>query len=61
MDKLDVKEPSNLEKWDEAKVHKLVDQFIEERFPTILVLNKIDLPEADANIARICQKYPQVN
>lgn len=59
LDRLEVREPSDLEKWKEEKVHKLVDQFMEERFPTILVLNKIDLPEADANIARICQKYPQ--
>lgn len=61
LDLLGIKEPSELEKWDEEKVKKLVRQFMEVRFPTVLVLNKIDLPEADANISRICQKYPNVS
>lgn len=61
LDKLGIKEPSEMETWNEDMVHKVVNQFIEERFPTILVLNKIDLPESDANIAKICQKYPPVN
>lgn len=60
LDLLGVKEPSEMDKWDEKMVHKLVTQFMEVRFPTILVLNKIDLPEADGNISRICQKYDSV-
>lgn len=49
-----------MEKWNEEKVKKLVKQFIKERFPTILVLNKIDLAESDNNITKIFQKYEKV-
>lgn len=44
-----------MDNWDEPFVRKVVKQFMEDRFPTIIVLNKIDTPEADANIAKICQ------
>ena len=47
-----------MENWDEAMVHKVVDQFMHDRFPIILVLNKIDQSDADNNVMRICQKYP---
>jgi ribosome-binding ATPase YchF (GTP1/OBG family) len=60
LDRLGIKEPSELEKWDEDYVKKVVREFMEVRFPTVLVLNKIDCPESDANIARICQKYGTV-
>jgi ribosome-binding ATPase YchF (GTP1/OBG family) len=49
-----------MEKWDEEFVKKVVAKFIEERFPTILVLNKIDTPESDQNVAKIYQKYDPV-
>jgi len=42
-------------------LHTFVDTFLEERFPTVLVLNKIDMPESDKNIAKICKKYPEAN
>jgi len=61
LDKLGIKEPASMETWDEEMVHKLVSQFMKERFPTILVLNKIDLSDADNNIARICKKYDMEN
>ena len=35
--------------------------FIRLRFPTILVLNKIDHPDSDKNIQRIMKAYPSVN
>lgn len=50
-----------MENWDKEMVKKVVREFMEQRFPTILVLNKIDLQDADANIARMCQKYDQKN
>lgn len=52
-----LKEPIALEAWDQAAVAKFVTAFLKERFPTILVLNKIDSPDADKNIAKICAKY----
>lgn len=58
LEKLGIREPAELEKWTEEFVHKVVDGFMEERFPTILVLNKIDIQDANENIVRICQKYP---
>lgn len=60
LDRMELKEPIPLESWDEAAVHRFVEAFLLERFPTVLVLNKVDSPDADKNIARICQKYPTV-
>ena len=59
LEQLGVKEPSEMDKWDEDMVKRVVSKFMEVRFPTVLVLNKIDTPEADANVLRICQKYDQ--
>ncbi|KAI9325138.1 P-loop containing nucleoside triphosphate hydrolase protein [Obelidium mucronatum] len=47
----------NLETWTEETVRKLVDAFLDERFPTIIALNKIDLPDSDKNIDKIFRKY----
>ncbi|RKP07409.1 P-loop containing nucleoside triphosphate hydrolase protein [Thamnocephalis sphaerospora] len=55
MDRMALAEP--LDAWDEATVHQVVDHFLDERFPTIIVLNKIDLPDADLNVAKIMKKY----
>ncbi|KAJ3194627.1 hypothetical protein HK101_002271 [Irineochytrium annulatum] len=55
LDRSGIKEP--LETWDEGTVSKLVDAFLDERFPTVIALNKIDLPDSDKNIERICRKY----
>ncbi|KAL1926183.1 hypothetical protein VTP01DRAFT_6048 [Rhizomucor pusillus] len=55
LDKSGIKEP--LESWDEATVKKLVDFFMDERFPTIVAMNKIDMPDSDKNITRIMRKY----
>eukprot|EP01097_Dermamoeba_algensis_P007055 TRINITY_DN440_c0_g5_i1.p1 TRINITY_DN440_c0_g5~~TRINITY_DN440_c0_g5_i1.p1 ORF type:complete len:227 (+),score=49.03 TRINITY_DN440_c0_g5_i1:741-1421(+) len=52
-----VKEPCNLEEWDEFKVHQFVQTLLDVRFPTLYVLNKVDLPESDKNISKICKKY----
>ncbi|ETV95289.1 hypothetical protein H310_11190 [Aphanomyces invadans] len=53
-----VKEPCVLTTWGEAEVHALVDAFLTQRFPTILVLNKADIGnDTDKNIERIVDKY----
>jgi len=57
LDNIGIKEPSEMDKWDDDTVKKVVRSFMDVRFPTVLVLNKIDLPDADANIVKICQKY----
>ncbi|ORY05528.1 P-loop containing nucleoside triphosphate hydrolase protein [Basidiobolus meristosporus CBS 931.73] len=57
MDKSGLKDP--LETWDEDTLHKVVDAFLDVRFPTIVALNKIDLPDSDKNIAKIMRKYDE--
>ncbi|KAI8845170.1 P-loop containing nucleoside triphosphate hydrolase protein [Chytriomyces cf. hyalinus JEL632] len=46
-----------LDTWDEDAVRKVVDGFLDERFPTIIALNKIDLPDSDKNVDKIFRKY----
>jgi ribosome-binding ATPase YchF (GTP1/OBG family) len=58
MDKLGIKEP--LDTWDDAMVGKVVDGFLDERFPTVVALNKIDMADADKNITKIMRKYDPV-
>lgn len=58
MDKLGIKDP--LETWDDAMVGRVVDGFLDERFPTVVALNKIDMADADKNITKIMRKYDPV-
>ncbi|KAK3946021.1 P-loop containing nucleoside triphosphate hydrolase protein [Diplogelasinospora grovesii] len=53
LDKLALKEP--LEEWTEETVHRVVNAFIDEKFPTVIALNKIDHPDADKNVAKIAK------
>ncbi len=53
LDRLQLKEP--LEHWSDETVLKMVNGFVDEKFPTILALNKIDHPDADRNIAKIAK------
>ncbi|KAJ3157502.1 hypothetical protein HK101_001414, partial [Irineochytrium annulatum] len=60
LDRSGIKEP--LETWEEGTVSTLVDAFLDERRPVtemdlVQALNKIDLPDWDKNIERICRKY----
>jgi len=55
MDKLGIKDP--LETWDDDMVRKVVNGFMDERFPTVVALNKIDMADADKNITKIMRKY----
>ncbi|KAJ3390105.1 hypothetical protein HDU84_007930 [Entophlyctis sp. JEL0112] len=47
----------SLETWTEDTIKKVVNGFLDERFPTIIALNKIDLPDSDKNIDKIFRKY----
>jgi ribosome-binding ATPase len=51
-----IKEP--LESWNDATIERIVDSFLEEKFPFVIALNKIDHPDADKNIAKIAKMYP---
>lgn len=53
LDKLNLKEP--LESWSDETIDRVVDAFTDEKFPTVIALNKIDHPDSDANIARIAK------
>ena len=50
-----------MEEWDDTEIDLLVDIFVRERFPMVIALNKIDLPDADRNIESICNKYPDLS
>ncbi|GAM28183.1 hypothetical protein SAMD00019534_113590, partial [Acytostelium subglobosum LB1] len=58
--KMGAREPIELDTWDQETVHQLVDAFLEVRFPMVLVLNKVDVSTSDANINKICMKYPDM-
>jgi ribosome-binding ATPase YchF (GTP1/OBG family) len=53
LDRLALKEP--LEDWDQATVERVVNAFVDEKFPTVIALNKIDHPDADKNISKIAK------
>ena len=55
LDKLALKEP--LQDWSDATIEKVVNAFIDEKFPTVIALNKIDHPDSDKNIAKIAKMY----
>ncbi len=56
LDKLGLKEP--LPDWSEETIERVVNAFIDEKFPTVIALNKIDHPDADKNIAKIAKVQP---
>jgi ribosome-binding ATPase len=47
-----------LQDWDDSTVQIVVEAFIDEKFPTVIALNKIDHPDADKNIAKITKQQP---
>jgi len=53
LDRLALKEP--LEAWSESTVEIVVEAFVDEKFPTVIALNKIDHADADKNIAKIAK------
>lgn len=55
LDRLALREP--LEAWDDATIDRVVNAFIDDKFPTVIALNKIDHPDSDRNIAKITKLY----
>ncbi|RDA82652.1 hypothetical protein CP532_0122 [Ophiocordyceps camponoti-leonardi (nom. inval.)] len=55
LDRAAVREP--LESWDDGTIRHVVDSFVDEKFPTVVALNKIDHPDADKNIAKIAKAH----
>ncbi|KID99863.1 GTP-binding protein, partial [Metarhizium majus ARSEF 297] len=53
LDRAAVKEP--LEEWSDETVAHIVNAFVDEKFPTVIALNKIDHPDADKNISKIAK------
>lgn len=45
LDRINLKEP--LEEWSNETISKVVVAFIDEKFPTVIALNKIDHPDSD--------------
>lgn len=56
LDKMNLK--ASLDTWDDETVAQLVSTFVSVKFPTVLALNKVDHPDADANVARIAKANP---
>jgi len=54
LDKLALKQP--LQDWDNDTVKDVVVAFVDEKFPTVYALNKIDHPDADKNISKIAKQ-----
>ena len=55
LDRMQLKEP--LEQWTDGTVGRVVNAFVDEKFPTVIALNKIDHPDADKNIAKIARMH----
>jgi len=53
LDRIRLKEP--LEDWTDETIDKVVNAFIDEKFPTVIALNKIDHPDSDKNVAKIAK------
>ena len=45
LDRLELKQP--LEHWEDRTIERVVSVFVDEKFPTVIALNKIDHPDAD--------------
>lgn len=46
-----------LENWDDEWITRVVEEFMKEKFPMVLALNKIDHPDADKNVSKIMLRY----
>lgn len=47
-----------LQDWDDGMVETIVNAFVDEKFPTVLALNKIDHEDAAKNISKIARSEP---
>ncbi|KAJ2806501.1 hypothetical protein H4S07_003790 [Coemansia furcata] len=49
-----------LGRWEsKEELRRFVGVFLDERFPTVVALNKIDMPDSDKNISAIMKRYNQ--
>lgn len=48
---------TEMENWTLAELREFVRVFVDQRFPTVVALNKIDHRDADRNIASITRKH----
>lgn len=56
LDKLQIKDQTQpLQEWSNETVQLVVNTFVDEKFPTVIALNKIDHPDADKNVAKIAK------
>lgn len=53
-----VPDVGKLEDWNKEDITRVVKAFMDEKFPTVLSLNKIDHPDSDKNVSKILLKYP---
>ena len=53
LDRLKLKD--SLEHWSMETISAVVNTFVDEKFPTVFALNKIDHPDADKNISKIAK------
>ncbi|KAK3044855.1 hypothetical protein LTS18_000173, partial [Coniosporium uncinatum] len=58
LDKLPHMSKRGLQDWSDEEVEEFVNAFVDEKFPTVIALNKIDHPDADKNIAKIAKAQP---
>ena len=56
LDKLQLKEP--LQNWSDETIEKVVNTFTDEKFPTVIALNKIDHSDADKVVISIHKITP---
>ncbi|KAF2644089.1 P-loop containing nucleoside triphosphate hydrolase protein [Massarina eburnea CBS 473.64] len=54
LDRLALKQP--LQDWSNETIERVVNAFTDEKFPTVIALNKIDHPDADKNVAKIAKQ-----
>ncbi|CAM9019598.1 unnamed protein product [Wickerhamomyces anomalus] len=54
-----VPDVGKLEDWNKEDITRVVKAFMDEKFPTVLSLNKIDHPDSDKNVSKILLKYPK--
>lgn len=56
LDRINLKTP--LQDWDDETVERVVNAFVDEKFPTVLALNKIDHEDAGKNVSKIARAEP---
>ncbi|RPA84656.1 GTP-binding protein [Ascobolus immersus RN42] len=58
VDSLPFNKTTPLDEWSDEQVEEMVERFVDEKFPTVIALNKVDHPDSAQNIQRISKRYP---